>query len=82
MNIDELQKFSDATFKRVLKKISAINVEARHGFKDPPLIDKDKELMVLFEEEIEEWLKYRRQMRRWESFVNGRPISNYSVRPE
>ncbi|GKE52069.1 hypothetical protein Tco_1487225 [Tanacetum coccineum] len=74
MNIDELQKFSDATLKRVLKKISAINVEARHGFKDPPLNEKDKELMVLFEEEIEERLKYRRQMRRWESFVNGRPI--------
>ncbi|GJS93129.1 hypothetical protein Tco_0800097 [Tanacetum coccineum] len=54
MNIDELQNFSDATLKRVVKKISVINVEARHGFKDPPLNEKDKELMVLFEEEIEE----------------------------
>ncbi|GJV10438.1 hypothetical protein Tco_1351979 [Tanacetum coccineum] len=33
MNVDELQKFSDATLKRVLRKISAINVKARHGFK-------------------------------------------------
>nr|GEW22241.1 hypothetical protein [Tanacetum cinerariifolium] len=28
MNIDELQKFSDATLKRVVKKISVINVDA------------------------------------------------------
>ncbi|GJX34620.1 hypothetical protein Tco_0246177 [Tanacetum coccineum] len=82
MNVDELQKFSDATLKRVLRKISAINVKARHSFKNHPLNEKDKELMILFEEEIEERLKYRRQMRRWESFVNGRPISNYIVRPK
>ncbi|GJY55112.1 hypothetical protein Tco_0446776 [Tanacetum coccineum] len=63
MNIDELQRFCDATLKRILKKISAINVEARHVFKDPPLNEKDKELMVLFEEEIEERLKYRKQIR-------------------
>ncbi|GKA40163.1 ribosome biogenesis protein BOP1 [Tanacetum coccineum] len=30
MNVDELHKFSDATLKRVLKKIGAINMEARH----------------------------------------------------
>ncbi|GJY10688.1 hypothetical protein Tco_0378873 [Tanacetum coccineum] len=32
MDIDEPQKFSDATLKRVLRKISAINVEAQHNF--------------------------------------------------
>ncbi|GKA11781.1 hypothetical protein Tco_0691327 [Tanacetum coccineum] len=80
MHIDELQKFSYDTLKRVVKKISAINVQARHKFKDPPLNEKDKELMVVFEEEIEELLKYRKQLRRWESFVNGRPIQNYRER--
>nr|GEW63088.1 reverse transcriptase domain-containing protein [Tanacetum cinerariifolium] len=57
MNVVELQKFSDATLKRVLRKISAINVEARHGFKNPHLSKQDKELMILFEEEIVERLK-------------------------
>ncbi|GJW25473.1 hypothetical protein Tco_0039284 [Tanacetum coccineum] len=37
INIDELQKFYDATLKRVLKKISAITMEAQHGFKVHPL---------------------------------------------
>ncbi|GJY31056.1 hypothetical protein Tco_0414551 [Tanacetum coccineum] len=64
MNVDELQKFSDAILKRVLSKISAINVEARYGFEDPHLSKEDKELMILFEEEILERLKYHRQMRR------------------
>ncbi|GJV35565.1 hypothetical protein Tco_1408042 [Tanacetum coccineum] len=81
MNIDELQKFCDATLQRVLKNVKEINVEARHGFKDPLLSEKDKELMVLFDEEIEERLNYRRQMRRWESFVNERPIRPLRDRP-
>nr|GEV73126.1 hypothetical protein [Tanacetum cinerariifolium] len=82
MNIDVLQKFCDATLKRVVKKISAINVKARHGFKDPPLNEKDKELMILFEEEIQERLKYHQQMRRLESFMNGRSLRAYTERPE
>ncbi|GJV29958.1 hypothetical protein Tco_1386406 [Tanacetum coccineum] len=47
MNVDELQNFCDATLERVLNKTSATNVEARDSFKDPPLNEKDKELMVL-----------------------------------
>nr|GEY44049.1 integrase, catalytic region, zinc finger, CCHC-type, peptidase aspartic, catalytic [Tanacetum cinerariifolium] len=82
MDIDELQKFYDATLYKVLKNVREITIEARHGFKYPPLSKKDKELMILFEEEIEERLKYRRQIRRWESFVNGRPIRPLRDRPE
>ncbi|GJR72516.1 hypothetical protein Tco_0084881 [Tanacetum coccineum] len=82
MDIDELWKFNDATLKRVLRKIKAINMEAQHDFLKTPLSKQDKKQMVLFEEEIEEGLKYRRQMRRWESFVNERPISNHIVHPE
>ncbi|GJV15432.1 hypothetical protein Tco_1360755 [Tanacetum coccineum] len=52
MNIDELQKFCDVTLQRVLKNVKEINVEARHGFKYPPLKEKDKELMELFKEKI------------------------------
>ncbi|GKB96272.1 reverse transcriptase domain-containing protein [Tanacetum coccineum] len=81
-NIDELWKFDDATLKRVSRKIKAINMEAQHDFLKTPLSKQDKKQMVLFEEEIEEGLKYRRQMRRWKSFVNERPISNHIVHPE
>ncbi|GKC93805.1 hypothetical protein Tco_1159247 [Tanacetum coccineum] len=82
MDIDDLHKFSDATLKRVLRKISVINKEARHGIIKISLSDKDKELMALHEEKIKERLKYRDQMRRCESLVNGRQITNYMVRPE
>nr|GFA16135.1 hypothetical protein [Tanacetum cinerariifolium] len=37
-------------------------------------LTKDEvEYLKLFEEHIEDRLKYRRQIRRWESYVNGRP---------
>ncbi|GJY12758.1 hypothetical protein Tco_0382067 [Tanacetum coccineum] len=58
------QKFNDTTLKRFLRKISVINREAKHGIIKISMNDKDKELMALLEEEIEERLKYRLQMRR------------------
>nr|GEU49241.1 hypothetical protein [Tanacetum cinerariifolium] len=58
MNIDKLQKFCDATLEKVLKNVKEIYVKARHGFKDPPLNEADKEIMVVLEEEIQECLKY------------------------
>nr|GEV86211.1 hypothetical protein [Tanacetum cinerariifolium]GEV89633.1 hypothetical protein [Tanacetum cinerariifolium]GEW06049.1 hypothetical protein [Tanacetum cinerariifolium] len=64
MDIDELQKFSDATLRRVLRKISVINMEANHEVVKISLSAKDKELMALLKEEIEETLKYHHQMRR------------------
>ncbi|GJX03673.1 hypothetical protein Tco_0189589 [Tanacetum coccineum] len=45
MNIDDLPKFYDATLKTVLRKVEEINVEARYGFKDPPLSKEEKEVM-------------------------------------
>ncbi|GKC54708.1 hypothetical protein Tco_1077453 [Tanacetum coccineum] len=38
------------------------------------LTDDEVEYLKLFEEEIEVRLKYRNQMRRWEMYVNGRPL--------
>ncbi|GJW93536.1 hypothetical protein Tco_0173208 [Tanacetum coccineum] len=46
-------------------------------------LTKDEiEYLKLFEEEIEERLKHRRQMRRWEMYVNGRPLGSRRERPE
>ncbi|GJT03086.1 hypothetical protein Tco_0824255 [Tanacetum coccineum] len=77
MEIDELHKFSDATLKRVSRKVSVINIEARHGILKISLSAQNKELVALLEEEIKERLKYRDQTRRWEIFVNGRKLTNY-----
>ncbi|GJU80456.1 hypothetical protein Tco_1282821 [Tanacetum coccineum] len=38
------------------------------------LTKDETEYLKLFEEEIEERLKHRRQMRRWEMYVNERPL--------
>ncbi|GKB83500.1 hypothetical protein Tco_0950395 [Tanacetum coccineum] len=64
MNIHVQPKFCDATFNRVLKIIEKIILEAKHSFKEPPLSEEHKEVMELFEGEINELLKLRRQMRK------------------
>ncbi|GJT83293.1 hypothetical protein Tco_1057635 [Tanacetum coccineum] len=42
----------------------------------------DATLNRVLEEETEDRLKHRRQMRRWEMFVNGRPLGPRRERPE
>ncbi|GJZ03603.1 hypothetical protein Tco_0536878 [Tanacetum coccineum] len=42
----------------------------------------DATLNRVLEEEIEVRLKYRNQMRRWEMYVNGRPLGPRRERPE
>ncbi|GJS97750.1 hypothetical protein Tco_0804718 [Tanacetum coccineum] len=81
MDNDELHKFSDATLRRVLRKVSVINMETKHGIVKIFLSDKDKELTALLEEEIEERLKYHLHIRIWEILVNGRQRTNYVIRP-
>ncbi|GJV55878.1 hypothetical protein Tco_1456883 [Tanacetum coccineum] len=54
-----------------------------HGIIYKNNLTKDEtENLKLFEEDIEERLKHRRQMRRWEMFVNGRPLGSRRERPE
>nr|GEV26861.1 hypothetical protein [Tanacetum cinerariifolium] len=82
MNIDELPKFYDDILEKVLKNVKEINMEARHGFKDPPLSKVYQHIMVLFEDEIQERLQYQNQTKRCERYVNGRPIIPFRYRPE
>ncbi|GJT58941.1 hypothetical protein Tco_1002474 [Tanacetum coccineum] len=60
--------------EKVVKEVSAIVCVARYILKEPPLGDLDEDIIELFETKIKKHLKHRRKMRRWESFVNGRPI--------
>nr|GEV93612.1 reverse transcriptase domain-containing protein [Tanacetum cinerariifolium] len=78
----EIHKFCDATLNRVLEGLKSYNNDVRYGYNQRDLTKDEVAYLKLFEEEIEDRLKYRRQMRRWESYVNGRPLGLRRERPE
>ncbi|GJR56019.1 hypothetical protein Tco_1406540 [Tanacetum coccineum] len=51
-------------------------------YAETDLTEDEVEYLKLFEEEIEVGLKYRNQMRRWEMYVNGRPLGPRKERLE
>ncbi|GKB55163.1 hypothetical protein Tco_0905916 [Tanacetum coccineum] len=81
MRHQEIHKLCDATLKRVLEGLKGYINNVKHGYVTPSLYKED-EYLQLFEEEIEERLKHRDQMRRWEMYVNGRPLGSRRERPE
>ncbi|GKB89347.1 hypothetical protein Tco_0961619 [Tanacetum coccineum] len=74
MRHQEIHKFCHATLKRVLEGLKSYNNDVKHGYMTPSLSKKDVEYLQLFEEEIDEWLKHRDQMRCWKMYGNGRPL--------
>nr|GEU86284.1 copia protein [Tanacetum cinerariifolium] len=82
MRHSEIYKFCDATLNRVLESLKSYNNDVRYGYNQRDLTNDEVEYLKLFEEEIEDRLKYRKQMRRWESYVNGRPLGQRRERPE
>ncbi|GKE60487.1 hypothetical protein Tco_1510854 [Tanacetum coccineum] len=54
----------------------------RHSEIHKDLTNEEVEYLKLFEEEIKVRLMYRNQMRRWEMYVNGRPLGPRKERPE
>ncbi|GJV32255.1 hypothetical protein Tco_1392655 [Tanacetum coccineum] len=82
MRHSEIHKFWDATLKRVLKGLKSYNNDVKYGYIQRDLTQDEIEYLRLFEEEIEVRLKYRDQMRRWEMYVNGRPLGPRRERPE
>ncbi|GKD51770.1 hypothetical protein Tco_1280746, partial [Tanacetum coccineum] len=75
MRHSEIHKFCDATLK-------SYNNDVKYGYKQRDLTIDEVEYLKLFEEEIEVRLKYRNQMRRWEMYVNRRPLGPRRERPE
>ncbi|GKB23956.1 hypothetical protein Tco_0863357 [Tanacetum coccineum] len=72
--LEEIVKFCDATLEKVLNEVKLKMFESKF-LKKPPLLGKlYQDIMKAYEREISERLRHRQQMRRWESFVNGRPI--------
>ncbi|GJU82541.1 retrovirus-related pol polyprotein from transposon TNT 1-94 [Tanacetum coccineum] len=82
MRHSEIHKFCDATLNRVLEGLKSYNNDVKYGYVQKDLTKDETEYLKLFEEEIEERLKHRRQMRRWEIYVNGRPLGSRRERPE
>ncbi|GJZ85801.1 hypothetical protein Tco_0651140 [Tanacetum coccineum] len=82
MRHSEIHKFCDATLNRVLEGLRSFNNDVKYGYIQRDLTNEEVEYLKLFEEEIEVRLKYRNQMRRWEMYVNGRPLGPRRERPE
>ncbi|GJS49350.1 hypothetical protein Tco_0599471 [Tanacetum coccineum] len=74
MYLVEIVKFCNATLEKVLKEVK-LKIFQSEPWKKPHLLGKlDRDIMRAFEREITKRLTHREQMRRWESFVNGRQI--------
>ncbi|GKD75223.1 hypothetical protein Tco_1333505 [Tanacetum coccineum] len=74
MRYSEIHKFCDATLNTILKGLKSYNNDIKYGYKQRDLTEDEVEYLKLFEEEIKVRLKYRNQIRRWEMYVNGRPL--------
>ncbi|GKA47351.1 hypothetical protein Tco_0740234 [Tanacetum coccineum] len=70
------------TFPESLEGLKSYNNDVKLGYVSQSHSNEDVEYLQLFEEEIEERLKHRDQMRRWEMYVNGRPLGSRRERPE
>ncbi|GJW08301.1 retrovirus-related pol polyprotein from transposon TNT 1-94 [Tanacetum coccineum] len=64
MRHSEIYKFCDKTLNRVLEGLKSYNNHVKYGYIQKDLTKDETEYLKLFEEEIEERLKHRRQMRR------------------
>ncbi|GJS19172.1 integrase, catalytic region, zinc finger, CCHC-type containing protein [Tanacetum coccineum] len=82
MRHSEIHKFCDATLRRTLEGLKSYYNDVKYGYVQKELTNDEVEFLKLFEEEIEVRLNYRDQMRRWEMYVNGRPLGPRRKRPE
>ncbi|GKB34424.1 hypothetical protein Tco_0879366, partial [Tanacetum coccineum] len=64
------------------RKRNSYNNDVKYGYVQKDLTKDGTEYLKLFEEDIKERLKHRSHMRRWEMFVNGRPLGSRRERTE
>ncbi|GJX60755.1 hypothetical protein Tco_0292145 [Tanacetum coccineum] len=82
MRHSKIHKFCDSTLNKVLEGLKSYNNDVKYGHIQRDLTEDEVEYLKLFEEEIEVRLKYHNQMRRWETYVNGRPLGPRRECPE
>nr|GFB60983.1 hypothetical protein [Tanacetum cinerariifolium] len=80
MNIKEIPKFCDAILKKGCGEGERFNLDVKHGY--AYLNKDDARHMMFYEEYIQERLRHREQMRRWESYVHERTLEQRRERPE
>ncbi|GJR12019.1 hypothetical protein Tco_0794671 [Tanacetum coccineum] len=73
MDLIDISKFCDDTPERDLKEVK-LKIFKTEFLKKDLLGELDLNIMKAYEREITKRLRHQAQMRRWESFVNGRPI--------
>nr|GEY10720.1 hypothetical protein [Tanacetum cinerariifolium] len=72
----EIHKFDDATLKKVLEGFEKYNKDVKYGYADLSPSKHHAKLLRYYEEDIIECWKHRDQMRRWEMYVNERPLGS------
>nr|GEV75666.1 hypothetical protein [Tanacetum cinerariifolium] len=72
----EIHKFDDATLKKVLEGFEKYNKDVKYGYTDLSPSKHHAKLLRYYEEDIIECRKHRDQMRRWEMYVNERPLGS------
>ncbi|GKD90381.1 hypothetical protein Tco_1365888 [Tanacetum coccineum] len=82
MVIKDIPKFCDATLIRVLALVEKKNMHVKHGYADPKLSDNDAEYLRFYDKYIKDRLRHPDQMRRWDMYVNGRPLGQRRDRLE
>ncbi|GKC47285.1 putative reverse transcriptase domain-containing protein [Tanacetum coccineum] len=73
--LEEIVKFCDATLEKVLNEVKLRMFESKFLKKPPLLGELYQDIMKAYEREISKHLSHRQQMQRWESFVNGLPLT-------
>ncbi|GJW12215.1 hypothetical protein Tco_1578042 [Tanacetum coccineum] len=74
MFLVEIVKFCDAMLEKFLNEVKLRIFQNQFWKKPPWQVELDLDIIKAFEREISKLLRHQKQMRRWESFVNGRPI--------
>ncbi|GJZ54348.1 hypothetical protein Tco_0609233 [Tanacetum coccineum] len=82
IGIEKYKMFSIIYEPLVLEGLKSYNNDVKYGYVQRELTNDEVEYLKLFEEEIEVRLKHQNQMRRWEMYVNGRPLGPRREHPE
>nr|GEW55674.1 putative ribonuclease H-like domain-containing protein [Tanacetum cinerariifolium] len=65
--------------QKSVRRFKELQNDVKYGYVQRDLTKDEVEYLKYFEEKIEDRLKYQRQMRRWESYMNGRPFGQISL---
>ncbi|GJY36359.1 hypothetical protein Tco_0421737 [Tanacetum coccineum] len=67
--------------EELLEKLERYNKDVKYEYANPSPRKDHAEILRYYEEDIKDRLKYWDQMRRWEMYVNGRPLGSRRDRP-